>query len=574
MLWRLSIENLAVVENATLELGAGLNVLTGSTGAGKSLIVGAVNLLLGEKSEAALVRQGAEAASVEARFAGVSATVHPELAGIIGSEGEVVVGRRLHQSGRSTASINGRAVPVKELRAVCAALIEPHGQNEQYRLRDPQCHVDYVDAFAKNHELGNHYALALARWREAHAELARFDAETARLRERSELFAHRLQEIERLAPRAGEKAELEASARLMANAEKVFAAVEDACAALYDNDAAAVAQVGHARRRLSSIAALDERLAAIEERLAQAEAIIAEAADEARSIRAQLEFEPGDMERVQERLEALTRLERRYQSSIEKILEDRETWSRGLAGLEDAESNRAALVETMRVRSGEVAAAGVALGLSRRRAAKTLDDMVSRELEHLMIKGARFRTEITHLANEESTVRVEGAGVSVFENGLDLVRMRVRTNPGEAEGALEDIASTGELSRIALVLKPLAASTTGGSTLIFDEIDAGVGADLGDALAEKLLALSRTHQIVCITHLPQIAARGDTHLVVLKETADNRTRVRVRTVDGEERTSEIARMLGGSEGSTQRIALARELLAGPRTRRPAPRVRP
>jgi DNA repair protein RecN (Recombination protein N) len=506
---------------------------------------------------------------VEALFAGLSATSHPDLAGIISLQGEVVVGRRLHETGRSSASINGRAVAVKELRAVCAALIEPHGQNEQYRLRDPESHVEYVDAFAGNRELTNAYALALARWREAGAELARFDAETARLRERSELFAHRLQEIDRLAPRAGEKAELETSARLMANAEKVFAAVEEACAVLYDSDGAAVA-----RRRLSSIAALDKRLAAIEERLALAEAIISEAADEARSIRAQLEFEPADMERVQERLEALTRLERRYQSTIEKILDDRATWSRGLAGLEDAGENRAVLLETTRVRAEELASAGGALSSSRHRAAKALDKMVSGELEHLMIKGARFRTDITHVPNAESTVHVEGAGVSVFENGLDLVRMRVRTNPGEAEGALEDIASTGELSRIALVLKPLAAASGAGSTLIFDEIDAGVGADLGDALAEKLLALSQTHQIVCITHLPQIAARGDTHLVVLKETADNRTRVRVSAVDGDGRTREIARMLGGSEGSTQRIALARELLAGARTRRPASRVRP
>jgi DNA repair protein RecN (Recombination protein N) len=188
-----------------------------------------------------------------------------------------------------------------------------------------------------------------------------------------------------------------------------------------------------------------------------------------------------------------------------------------------------------------------------------------------MMRGAQFRTGIAHAPDDASTVQIDGRGVAVFEHGLDVVRMRVRTNPGEAEGPLEEIASTGELSRVALVLKPLAGG--GGSTLIFDEIDAGVGADMGDVLAEKLLALAAVHQIVCITHLPQIAARGSHHLVVLKESAKDRTRVLVHVADGEERTREIARMLGGSDGSAQRTALARELLAGKSFTR-GTRVRP
>jgi DNA repair protein RecN (Recombination protein N) len=195
----------------------------------------------------------------------------------------------------------------------------------------------------------------------------------------------------------------------------------------------------------------------------------------------------------------------------------------------------------------------------RRKGAAAFDREMTAGLARLMMRGAHFRTEIGAHEDAASTVRLDGRGVTVFEHGLDVVRMRIRTNPGEAEGPLEEIASTGELSRVALVLKPLAGG--GGSTLIFDEIDAGVGADMGDVLAEKLLALAGVHQIVCITHLPQIAARGNHHLVVLKETAKDRTRVRVHTADGEARTREIARMLGGSEGSEKRIALARELLA-------------
>jgi DNA repair protein RecN (Recombination protein N) len=189
-----------------------------------------------------------------------------------------------------------------------------------------------------------------------------------------------------------------------------------------------------------------------------------------------------------------------------------------------------------------------------------------------MMRGAHFRTDIAHALDPHGGVHIDGRAVAVFEHGIDVVRLRVRTNTGEAEGPLEEIASTGELSRIALVLKPLAGGT--GTTLIFDEIDAGVGADLGDVLAEKLLALAGAHQIVCITHLPQIAARGSHHLVVEKETVKERTRVRVYAADGDARTREIARMLGGSEGSAQRTALARELLASTSARRPGTRVRP
>lgn len=566
MLRRLLIENLAVVENAELDFRAGLNVITGSTGAGKSLIVGAVNLLLGEKGSAALIREGADEAMVTATFA-VPATAPAALAAWTAPGGEIEASRRISRSGRSVATVNGRTAAIKDLRAVCTLLIEPHGQNEQYRLRDPESHIDYIDAYSRTAPAKERFALALSAWRRAGAELARLDAETARIRAQSELFTHRLQEIDRVAPQSGEKTELETSARLMANAEKMFAALDEACAALYDSDGASAAQLAHVRKRLAPLAPVDPRIAAMEEKLAQAESLAVEVAGEARSLRGALDFEPADVERVQERLDVLTRLERRYQASIEQILSNRDTWTRELEALEDAAGNREQLEKDLAVAAASLAAAGSELSAQRRRAAAQFDGDVNTGLSRLMMRGARFRTEITHQENAGSGVKIGDNDVMVFEHGLDVVRMRVRTNPGEAEGPLESIASTGELSRIALVLKPLAGG--GGSTLIFDEIDAGVGADMGEVLAEKLLALAGSHQIVCITHLPQIAARGNHHLVVLKETLEDRTRVRVSAADGNERMREIARMLGGSEGSEKRIALARELLAAK-----SPDVRP
>jgi DNA repair protein RecN (Recombination protein N) len=556
MLRRLHIENLAVVESATLDFQPGLNVITGSTGAGKSLIVGAVNLLLGEKGSADAIRSGADEAFVSATFVAPK-PLPAVLLESSNAQGEIEVTRRVSRAGRSSATINDRTVTLRELRVRTSALIEPHGQNEQYRLRDPESHVDYIDGHARAVKEKEAYALALAQWRRARAELERFDAETARIREKSELFAHRLQEIDRIAPRAGEKAELETSARVMANAEKMFAALDEACALLYDGDGAVAPQVAHVKKRLAPLTAVDARIEAIEARLAEAETLVRDAAEEARTLRGNLEFEPADVERVQERLDILTRVEKRYQSSIEQILVERDKWARELGLLGDAQGNREALEKDVTATGELLIAAGEALSAKRRNAAISFDEAVNEGLGKLMMRGARFRTDIARPVDATGGMLANGARIT--ENGLDVVRMRVQTNPGEAEGALEEIASTGELSRIALILKPLAGG--GGTTLIFDEIDAGVGADMGDVLAEKLLALADAHQIVCITHLPQIAARGINHLVVFKENVKDRTRVRVRAVEGEDRMREIARMLGGSDGSEQRVALARELLA-------------
>ncbi len=573
MLRRLRIENLAVVEDVALDFHPGLNVLTGSTGAGKSLIVGAVNLLLGERAPSDVIRRGCDEARVEADF-DLPASAAPEVMALLAGTSRVTLARRVGSSGRSTAWVNGRPVPIKDLRAAAAAMIEPHGQNIQYQLRDRAHHVEYVDAFADNRSLRARYGAALAGLREAEAVLRKYDAERAALAEKRELYAHRIAEIERIAPRTGEKSDLEARARLFANAEKLYAALEGACGALHEDDASASARVGESERRLRALAAVDGRIAEMAERLSQAAVIIAEVAAQARSIVEELDFDPGDVERTQERLDVLTRMERRYGLAVDAVIEQAESWREMLDTLDGGTARREELERALALAAERVAQEGAALSLSRRNAAEALDRRVTEGIQSLSMRGAAFRTEIRHEADARSAVRIDGAGVACYDDGLDVVHMRIRTNPGESEGGIDEIASTGELSRVALVLKQLAAAGARGSTLIFDEIDSGIGADLGDALAENLLALSRGHQIICITHMPQIAARGQSHLVVNKEIDGERTRVRVRAADGDERTREIARMLGGGEGSERRLALAAEMLKGRHPDRRGKHVRP
>jgi DNA repair protein RecN (Recombination protein N) len=560
MLQRLRIENLAVVEDVALDLGPGLNVVTGSTGAGKSLIVGAVNLLLGERASPDTIRAGFDEARVEAVFAPVDVSFHPDIASHITPGRPLTLARRINRAGRSHASVDGRAIPLKDLRTIGSELIEPHGQNEQYRLRDPMRHVEYVDAFAGNATERAVYVDALAAWRRARGALERYDSDMAALREKRELYAHRLEEIDRVAPKPGEKSALDGTARMLANAEKIYGVLDAMCSELYDDDRSASSLVGESERRLASITSLDPRLAAIAAQLAEARAIVSDATSNAREILAGLDFEPADIERLQERLEILTRLERRYQASIDALIEQRADWARSLVEIDDGGARRAELVASVSSAATSLAAAGFSVSRTREVAAAKLDRAVTRELQRLTMRGARFRTDIRRAPAERAGIDIDGVAVEPLDNGFDIVRLRVQSNPGEAEGDLDAIASTGELSRVALVLKELTAAGSTGATMIFDEIDAGVGADLGEALAEKLLALAENHQIICITHMPQIAARGHLHLVVAKEIEGDRTRVRVRPAEGEERTREIARMLGGEAGSDRRLALADEML--------------
>ncbi len=575
MLTRLRIENLAVVESAEIELGPGLNVLTGSTGAGKSLVLGALNLLLGEKADAGSIREGCEEARVDAEFTfhSLPETIMLELR--LDRGGHVTVSRRVTRAGRSYASIDGRAAAIKDARRLCSLLVEPHGQNEQYRLRNPATHVEYVDAFAHNGAERARYALALSAFRAAQADLARFDSELAAARERRELLAHRVDDIDRIAPKPGEKASLEGTARMLAHAEKIHAAMAEAVAGLYDDEASASSTVGRLERRIAPLASIEPRIAEMSNLLAQARAALDEAAALARAIVDGLDFEPAEVERLQERIDMLARLEQRYRMDVETLIEQAGGWKQSLANLEDSGERRTQLSDALAAAASVLVEAGVALTSTRIRAGQDFDKRVTKELARLHVRGATFRTDMSHSGDAAGSVQVDGKPISVFDDGFDVVRMRARTNPGEAEGGIEAIASTGELSRIGLVLKSIASAEDGGTTIVFDEIDAGVGADLGDVLSEKLLALAERHQILCITHMPQIAARASLHVGVTKEVDGARTRVTLRRLHGDDRTREIARMLGGDGGSDHRQALARELLASaPRKPPTSSRVRP
>ena len=559
MLLELSIKNLAVVEDVTLTFGKNLNVLTGSTGAGKSLILGAVNLLLGQRASNRLIRRGADSAEVTGTFV-MPLTTAGSLFPASGESNRITLRRKIQPSGRSSAYIQDQPVPVKTLRDACIALIEPHGQNEQLRLKNPENHIVYLDKLTGNKPLQETYTRQLEDMNKASARLRQFDKKIALLKEKKELFEHRLSEIDRAVVERGQRESLEARLKVAENAQKIFEALHQAAEALYEGETSAESLVSQAAGLLARIEAFDPKFEALSEQLETARLTARECAGEMRSYLGGLEFDPAELERMQERFAFLLGLERRYGKSIDDILDDCEKWRQELDSLnfEDEERHKldAEFQQTVKALAGTIKK----LTAGRVRSAKELDRKITAEMQNLMMPGASFRTEIGTEPDPSSPLEIGGRPVRLFEHGVDQVEFFVRTNKGEAEGSLCAIASTGEISRIALALKKVTQAGADTGTLVFDEIDAGVGADLGDVIARELRALAARYQIICITHMPQIAAAGERHITVSKRMLGDRTTVQAAPVEGEERLREVARMLGGSKGSEKRLALAGEML--------------
>ncbi|NIM19942.1 MAG: DNA repair protein RecN [Candidatus Latescibacteria bacterium] len=572
MLVELRIKNLAVVEDVTLTFRSGLNVLTGSTGAGKSLILSAVNLLLGERASARVIRKGAETAVVEGVFRFPRAQAKDLFPAIIKND-RITLRREVQRNGRSFAHVQGKPTALKELHEVCVALIEPHGQNEQLRLKDPDNHVAYVDAVAGNEKLRAGYAEALDRVRASAAALRDFDKRISLLKEKHELLEHRIEEIDRARIVKGEKETLEASLRIMENVQSILDALNTASETLYEGDSSAVSGVSQAIRQISRIRSVDPKFEVISEALETAEITLKECAREIRSYLGNIEHDPAALQEMQERHAFLAGLERRYGKSIDQVLEDRDSWERELEALSFEDEERRELNQDLDQKVRSLEAIARKLSDSRAKAARTLDAKVTREMERLMMPGATFRTKISHEVDPDSPLAMSGRPLKLHPHGVDRVEFVVRTNKGEAEGGVSEIASSGEVSRIALALKKITHAGAQTGTLVFDEIDAGVGADLGDVIARELHSLSERYQIVCITHMPQIAASGNTHIVVSKISRAGRTHVQASPVDGKLRLREISRMLGGREGSEKRLALAAEMLEK-RRKSPSDSVRP
>jgi DNA repair protein RecN (Recombination protein N) len=559
MLREIRIRNLAIVEDATIRFTAGLNVMTGSTGAGKSIILAAVDLLSGARAKKSLIRKGAASLEVQGDFSVDDGWPLRGRLGLSKGETDLSIRRELAADGRNRIWINGMLSTVASSQETARSLIELHGQHRQQEFLDPASHIAYLDAWGDYGELLERAMAAIADFVDVSGRLARLVAEEEEHRRREDYLRFQLAELEELKLEADLDRRLESKIRQIENRQKYLSALEEALGSLDGEDGSAAEKLKRAERALESIADMGAAWGSGAETLKTARI---SAQDVARTIGrslAEAEDASEDLESLQQRLAGIQRKHGLDCAGLvakrDEIRNSLESLGEGSNVIADAKRERERAKRTLLPLLEE---------LSRRRtkAAERLDRQVTGELQKLGMKGALFTTKVGRLEN--NAFQDAGCEIHLSARGWDRVEFAIRTNVGEEIHPLADIASGGELSRITLVLKKLEVEEKRISTLIFDEIDAGLGADLGGVVAERLAELAGRYQIICITHLPQVAARAAHHIRVEKQVKGERTIASARILDGRERVAEIARMLGG-EGKL-REELAEELLDDDRVR--------
>jgi DNA repair protein RecN (Recombination protein N) len=550
MLRFLSIRNLAVIDRLELEFEPGLNVLTGETGAGKSILVGAVGLLVGGRASAELVRTGEDQAAIEAIF--------EDPAG-----GELVVRRDISsQSGRSRAFMNGALVTSAALRDAAAELVDLHGQHEHQVLLDPASHLDLLDAFAGLEAEREKVSEAFARVQALTAERDQLAIDLREKARREEYLQFQLTEIRRAAPKPGEDEELSTSRQVLANAERLQRLCAEAYTGLYEGDGAALTALAAVWKRVGELASIDPQF---QPYVLARDAVKPQLEDLAyflRSYSAAFDASPVRLQEVEDRLAVLERLKKKHGPTLQDVIDTEASLTRELGSLEHSGQRASKLDAELDVARAAYLQLAEALSSKRQAAAKTFSARLVASLADLAMP--RIRCEVRFAAPR---------GPDAWSpRGMDEAEFYISPNPGEDLRPLARIASGGELSRLMLALKTLASTDAPGKTLIFDEVDAGIGGTVADVVGARLRELAGECQVLCITHLPQIAAYGGTHYRIEKALKSGRTVTSVTRLGVREREEELARMIAGSEVSASVRASAREMLK--RKGAPAARTSP
>ena len=568
MLRELVIENFALADRLSLEFGPGFNILTGETGAGKSIIIDTVSLLLGGRSSVEQVRAGAESAHIEGVF---ELENRPDVFALLadwgiplGDDRLLVIDREINQSGRSRCRMNGQTVTVLTLNKVGRLLVDIHGQHEHQSLFSAVSQRELLDRFGGEglKRKADQVAELYTRWQSIKAELTNLELDEAEERRRVELIEFQLQEIEAACLQPEEEEELEQERHLLAGAERLFTSVSEAYQMFYgtEEDTAVLDKLGGGVDALTKAAEVDANLQQWVETASQVACQLEEVAREIRAYRDQIIFDPDRLNQVEERLDEIAKLKRKYGQGIPQILDYAAKLRQELTSLEDRTVRQQALtVQRQRVEA-DLSVTAQALSALRHETAERLASAVTRELPDVNMGKTVFKIALDRVYDEQKGLMIEGEPVAVSKEGIDHIGFLVAPNPGEGLRPLAKIASGGELSRFMLVLKVILAETDQIPTMVFDKIDRGIGGRPAQAVAEKLLLLGLSHQVICVTHLPQIASMAHRHFYIEKQTLHDRTVIKVRVLDHNERVEELARMLGGAEVTTTTREHAGEML--------------
>ena len=547
MLQNLHVKNLALIDETEVEFGPGLNILSGETGAGKSIIIGSINLALGEKVQKEMLRDNGESALVELIFFVEDAdTIEAIRALDIEMEDDTVILSRKITGGRAIGRINGEAVSASKMKAVASLLIDIHGQHEHQSLLSKKKHLEILDTFAKE-SLGDKkekLAQCYQEYRKLKDELehANLDGEE-RARELS-FLEYEVKEIEDAQLTVGEDEELEAVFRKYSNGKKIMDAVGAANAATSEDDESASERIGRALRELSSVSAYDERVKEMEEQLTEIDNLLSDFNHELASYLSDEEFDEETFYETEKRLDLINHLKSKYGNTIADILKYGEEKAERITVLNDYDAYLAGLQKNVSEKEKQLEQLSREVSDIRKKESKKLTESIKNALLDLNFLDVQFMMEF--------------AEIDYTANGIDDAQFLISTNPGEPVKPLGKVASGGELSRIMLAIKTVMASDKIG-TLIFDEIDSGISGRTAQMVSEKMNALGRSHQIICITHLPQIAAMADSHFLIEKSVENQATVSKIHTLTDEESVEELARMLGGVEITDTVLENAREM---------------
>jgi DNA repair protein RecN (Recombination protein N) len=556
VLRELRVESYAVIDNVVVEFAAGLNLLTGETGAGKSILIDALSLMLGEKASSDVIRHGASKAVVAAVFdvEGDAVPAILEENGLDAEDGQIILRREIAPGGKGRVFVNNQPATVAVLKQLAPNLAIVHAQHESVLAFYPPVRLALLDAAAGS-DLGP-ASSAYRHWSEIRGRIADLEqGEQDKLRQ-VDLWTYQLKEIESAAPLPGEDQQLETEKRVLANSERILAAALGAYDSLYEGESSAAATVRAAARQVEDLSRFDEKFREHLTSLETARITIEDVATTLRDYADGIDASPERLAEVEDRLAALDRLRRKYGQTLDEVLAYSEELRRKLSEVE----NKDEILKQLRsdLAKAEEAYLASARALSRKRyeTARKLERVVEAEINDLAMK-ARFKIEVSGSDEQQNWTAT----------GFDSVAYLISTNPGEPLGPIEEIASGGELSRVMLALKASVEAGRGGKksadnqrTLVFDEIDAGIGGRAAEAVGQKLKSLSRTKQVLCITHLPQIASFADQHFLIEKNEAGGRTKTSVRRLEAAERRQEVARMLSGAKVTEASLKNAEQML--------------
>ena len=547
MLSLLHIENIAVIERSDIEFGRGFHVLTGETGAGKSIVIDAISAILGERAYRDMIRTGTEKASVRAVFTDVPE--YPWFADNgVDYDSETVIQRDIYLDGRNVCRVNGCLVTVSILRKLGLQLINIHGQHDSASLFDEANHLKFLDEFAENGNLRTEYSEKYSAVESLRRQIAGMTMDESEKIRRVETLKYQIAEIEKAQLEPGEDEALEERRKLLQNAEKLSDSIHAAVECLYgtDDSDGAASLISQAERELSRLSRFTDAYADIHERLSDLMYQVQDAADELRSARDELSYSSDELEQIESRLDVIHKLRRKYGATCSDILLYLENAKQELDKIEFADDHLERLKGKLMIAEKTAWESAGFLRQSRKEAAVRLSEEILTELSQLDMPKVQFQCEFTEL--------------ELSPNGADAVAFYMSANAGEALKPMSKVASGGELARIMLAMKNVLAQQDQVPTLVFDEVDTGVSGRAAQKVAEKLKSVARNKQVLCVTHLPQIAAMGDTHMLISKTEHQGRTYTTVTPLDRAGRTRELARIIGGANITETTLRSAEEML--------------